>query len=255
MPEHLADVAGVNPVWRWTTLVLLAGVAACIVVVQTRPPPPLPVAEPVAEVSPPRPAADPRLDRPVDRFDMDHVPLADALRRASATFGMVVRVEVDNPTRVPPGIPVTVHVRRPTLRQVLDATVGSAESPDPLGWVERGGQVVVTTRGAAEAASAVTRAYDVRPLVRELVDGRATLGPIPTRPTCFSGPGVAPTMPEDECVDAVRQTIVNCVDPPSWEENGGRVGSFSYLNGKLIVTQSVANQGAVERLLDRLARH
>jgi hypothetical protein len=55
-------------------------------------------------------------------------------------------------------------------------------------------------------------------------------------------------------VDALLASIQQEVDPSSWRDRGGDLGSIRELAGQLIVTQSAQNQQATAAYLDQL-RH
>lgn len=119
----------------------------------------------------------------------------------------------------------------------------------------------------------ITRVYDVRDLVFTLDKSEPStivpptrLGqrpPLPTQPkTSSTQPAASTSVDEDtpeslanQVVDLVRETV----DPDSWRDNGGAVGSIRTLRGVLIVTQSAENHRQIASLFEQLretrARH
>ena len=56
----------------------------------------------------------------------------------------------------------------------------------------------------------------------------------------------------NELVDQIVTLIQDIVDPESWRDNGGAVGSVRELSGQLIVTQTPKNLRALQALLEQL---
>ena len=56
----------------------------------------------------------------------------------------------------------------------------------------------------------------------------------------------------EELIEEITTLIKDTVDPDSWRDNGGSVGSIRELSGQLIVTQTPKNQREVVSLLEGL---
>jgi hypothetical protein len=84
----------------------------------------------------------------------------------------------------------------------------------------------------------VIRVYDVRDLVeRELV--------------------LSSKLKKDlasDTSDALIRLIQGTIDPTSWRDNGGSIGSIDALGGALVVTESPQNQDAIFALLVAMRR-
>ncbi len=250
---------GVSPAWRTLAFALLAGIVGYAALNRGGWSPPLPaVADPVRQVSPPPPPVDPRLGRVLPAVDFDRVPLADAVARLAAAgdhLTVICAWDGLRPNVPLQAVPVTVHLRRATVGQAFDTTLAAAGQA--LGWIERDGVVTVCDKGAADASRAVTREYDVRPVLRRIAAGMGLFGPQAEENLnqCFPVPGVAPTLSVSLALDEVKNVIQQQVDPNSWKDNGGEVGSIgpSVIAGRLLICQTPAAHVAVERLLADLA--
>ena len=111
-----------------------------------------------------------------------------------------------------------------------------------------------TTTAPADPRDTFTRVYDVRDLLVYVEDFTYEAGEdgFPA-----SGPGHPTTAAADAAAerrsrDRMRQLmadITGSVDPMSWRDNTGTVGSIRELNGNLVITQTAANH---ERILQKL---
>lgn len=71
-------------------------------------------------------------------------------------------------------------------------------------------------------------------------------------PTPASPPATQPGPSLEE--DALRRFVMDMVDPTSWLDNGGSIGSMGVMNGDLFITQTPANHAAIARLLADLRK-
>jgi hypothetical protein len=105
------------------------------------------------------------------------------------------------------------------------------------------------------------RTYELSELVQTIPDY-----PLPPEPANENAAGgaakIAPGQPNtpansgtpiyDEKLDSLIRLIEDTVDPASWKDNGGSIGSLSMLGRQLVVSQTADNQHAVQMLLDSL---
>lgn len=104
------------------------------------------------------------------------------------------------------------------------------------------------------------RTYDLSEFVQTIPDY-----PLPPEPAnenaqttaqtsvvASSGPanGSAPSVQEK--LDSLIKLIEDTVDPNSWKDNGGTIGTLRVLGRQLVVSQTADNQHAVQMLLDSL---
>lgn len=117
-------------------------------------------------------------------------------------------------------------------------------------------------------AQVETRVYDIRSLLLEVPDYRATFSDL--RSDDLYGPPVrkkaegvfgqdaasaqTPSRAEtrQRNVDAIIEIIETAIAPESWMDNGGDPGSIRQYAGQLIVTQTTENLSAIERLIGLL---
>jgi hypothetical protein len=123
---------------------------------------------------------------------------------------------------------------------------------------------------ADDAPLTATRVFDVRditlvaadyPLSGALVEPtaigqsfqvplRGNDSPNPASQGVFQAnpPARAPSAPIDTMMVAIEETV----DPPSWKFNGGTVGSYSTLNGELLITQTPQNLSKIDAIFTQL---
>src|SRR5262249_7074518 len=111
-----------------------------------------------------------------------------------------------------------------------------------------------------------TRRFANTPILRlERAGGEGT-GALPARPPASSGQGVfggggGGNFEEPEAepgefvgIETIIQIIQSTVDPESWREAGGNVGSIRPLGARLIVTQTLPAHRRLEELLASFRR-
>jgi len=64
--------------------------------------------------------------------------------------------------------------------------------------------------------------------------------------------GKAKGTPEKTPLDSIIKLIQETVDPTSWRDNGGAIGSIRGISGQLVITQTAENQAAIADLLMQL---
>ena len=57
---------------------------------------------------------------------------------------------------------------------------------------------------------------------------------------------------QDTIISQLSDLLVETIDPPSWVQNGGSIGSVRALGGMLIISQSPANHDALAKLLGEI---
>jgi hypothetical protein len=142
---------------------------------------------------------------------------------------------------------VDVDVRGMSLADALTLVLRSAG--DGIDWGIEGGVVVVT---AAYNVVRPTRVYDVRDIIDGEVARRVALeGPPATFPAENERRA---KVAREECTTRLKDLLIASVEPKSWNEVGGSIGSVQELNGRLIITQTWQNHRELEALLDGLRR-
>lgn len=133
-----------------------------------------------------------------------------------------------------------------------------------LGWAGS------TVADEGESPSGIeTRVFDIRPLLLEVPDYRATFSDL--RSDDLYGPPVGPAVSDPnfeapsqatparatadtrrENAEIILEMIRDVVDPYSWIDRGGDVGSIRFFAGQLVVSQTAENLARIEHLLDLL---
>lgn len=126
----------------------------------------------------------------------------------------------------------------------------AASQPRPATSAEPGPAAVVAT---------VTRVYDVRDLLIDVPNFTDSpdidLSPPIDRPAgegaVFPGIGGGEDVGKtrEELVDDITRLIQETVEPESWQETGGSVGSVREIQGRLVVTHTPNTQKLVEQVL------
>ncbi len=173
---------------------------------------------------------------------------------------------------------VPLSVLLDNIVREIDASGGTT-----LGWAVDRGVVIITNRAALDRQT-MLRAYDVRDLIESgyairrfastpslglATTGREWVGGDPVAKVAGGGGlggglggggGGGGSIFGDEADDPTRmekiESLVDLltqqVDPDSWLDNGGAIGSVSVRDGVLLVRQSLRNHTDVRALLDLL---
>lgn len=174
----------------------------------------------------PDPVLEKRLKKVVIRADR----LEEALRQFRQQAGVqIVWSQDDLP--VMSGEPIRMEMTDVTVAAGLRRLLSDGLQPPAVGT--RDGVVVLAKTGGP------IRFYNVRGLL-----GAASR-------TGLTAPGAAPKTRETREEDLVL-LIQTHVDPDSWREAGGSVGSVTEWDGILIIRQSPENHRAIVRLLETL---
>lgn len=161
------------------------------------------------------------------------VPLEAAIEelRDRTHANIVVEWKQLEAAGVEPTAPVRVRLWDVTLDKALRIVLDDVDQN--LGFQEQGGIITISTRERL-ASKTVIQIYDIRPLV-DAMAGR-----------------VAPneTMTHADIIDSVIKLIEDIIDPDTWKDNGGSVGSIYAVPGLLVVQQTPSVQRKVQDLLE-----
>ena len=129
------------------------------------------------------------------------------------------------------------------LNHLLDGlSFGAGRKGERLGFSLDDDVVTISTRPDLDR-NTLTKVYDVRDLV-----GSPTAAPFP-----LVAAGTAAPLPPGTAQKKLSRLTdkLTAIDPDSWRDNGGRVGSVRHLQGQLIVTQTPRNQRVIRHVLER----
>jgi hypothetical protein len=189
----------------------------------------------------------------VDFRAMSLAKAIDTLRDQSKV-NIVVRWRTLEKARIEPASPVELRVANLRLQRVLELlgdVAGAGEAGMPLMARAERGVIILSTRADVETENLV-RLYDVRDLVESDAGLRLRLqiGQATTTPTTMPSP-------EERFSDSLAQlkhVIEESIDPNSWRDAGGTLGSIHDFNGQLIIAQTPAAHERIKRLLEELRR-
>jgi hypothetical protein len=155
------------------------------------------------------------LARRLDRFVAVGEPVGDVVQklRDRTELNIFVNWRALETQRVTKSLPVTLRLADVTAAETIDRLLATitGESIPPLGYTIDEGVVTISTREDL-AKNTLTRVYDVRAAITDPIDRAADVARVIRR--------------------------VQGLDPLSWRDAGGTVGSVRELSGQLIVTQT-----------------
>ena len=228
----------VSSVWRSIAIGLMIGIAAFAIDKHYRPKPPEPKWA-IRELQPttptPQSAPNPLLEEELGAVDFDQADLHQVLDwfRQHTELNIVSMLEEAH--RSFDIRPVTLHLKHVKLRRALDAAMQKASTSDTshvpgdaLRWYDDDGIVKISTEQQWAESHVVTVLYDVRPIMDHIAK-------------------------TDDRMGRLEKIIVDCIQPTTWKDNGGDIGSISDCAGQLIITQQPIAQSQIAALLKRLA--
>lgn len=205
-----------------------------------------------AEAPPPttQPAAaadaDAQLARVIPELELRGVTLEQAFERLRdlTRANIVVQWRALESAGLKRGDVVKLRLWDVTLARALPVLLAAAsDDSDMFGYAGADGIITVTTKDRLGGYHP-TRTYNVRDLILRMRRNDESL--YGTLPKQTSDKTV------DEYIEELGTIVRDTVDADSWRDNGGSVGALRYWAGRLIVTQTPANQRQVEGLLDQL---
>lgn len=164
----------------------------------------------------------------------------DVLRELTHT-NIVVRWPAVEAAGVARTTPVKLRLWDVRLGVALDALLDTAGGDKvPLTWHEDGNVIVVSTEADISQLFR-PKVYDVRDLLREM-NAAVNTDDVPEEER----------RTWQEAVDELVRLITEAVDPDSWRDAGGTVGSIREMGGRFVVSQTPEGLRKVERLLNDL---
>jgi type II secretory pathway component GspD/PulD (secretin) len=212
------------------------------------------------------------LERRLPELKLDAVPFSDVVDglRDLTNANIFVNWRALEAEGVDRAAPVTARLRDVKFSKALDtilADVGGGTVT--LGYTIDEGVITISTETDL-ARNTLTRVYDIRDLIVEIPDffdapqfqlGGTTAvsgggGGGGGSQSLFGGTGgqqggEGQTVREG-LITEITELIQETVDPESWREAGGSVGSIRVLGGNLIVNQTPENHRALTGLLEQL---
>ena len=164
-----------------------------------------------------------QLDRQLPEVQFDGVGLNDVIDflRDVSGANIVVNWKGLEAAGIDRNAPVTAKLRNVKFSKTLNAILDSAGGKSGLLVWRPEGNIITITAGS-EGGKVVQRTYDVHDLVAD--GGKA---------------------------DSLVRMITGSIDADSWKDNGGKTGTIKLEAGKLVVTQTEANQKSISNLLAR----
>ena len=162
--------------------------------------------------------------------------------------------------------PVNIRLSNVTFEKALKTILDYVGGFEPLGYMIDDGVITISTRDDL-ATKTYTDVYDIRDLivrVPNFVAPRLDLGAAGGEEGTTGGielfedeggdgeddEGNIPT--RAEIIFNITSLIQETIDPLSWQQNGGEVGSIRELHGQLVVTQTSQNHQSLINLIRKL---
>jgi hypothetical protein len=161
-------------------------------------------------------------------FDQAMVELGEL-----AHANVLVRIDAMRVAHVEPYEKVTLQLHDVTLRQALSIVIAEAEHRWPterLGFAVVDQIIVVSTYGDFEPLP-VTMTHNVRDLIAKQIS-RGDSAEIAS--------------------DKIMRAVMKSVEPDSWKDAGGTIGSVREVGGLLLVTHTALHQAEIADLLEKL---
>ena len=198
---------------------------------------------------------DRRLDRIAEAVDFDQAPLPAVLDWFHRTD------EINFNPHWPEGLPfafdapVSLHLRHVSYRHAFDALLVALNAEgNSVGWTEDNGLITIDLQKDLDEASAVTRLYDIRPILRNAF--RHTIPPTETATQWTFGPPPSKDAYQasfyQQHGDDLRALLAQHIEPASWRDNGGSLGLESQWLGFLLIHQTPRAHAKIAALLRSL---
>ncbi len=178
------------------------------------------------DVSPADLAAQRRLNEVLQEFSAQDEPLEKVLDRIRDDTKLPLAVDWDalNAAGIKRDAPITVSLSNNYVWSALKAILSKTGSAATYG-VKDGLIRITTGEQLSRQATTVVRSFDVRDMIMPPTSGNTAL--------------------RKELVGHLIDTIQSTVAPDTWESNGGKIGTISEKDGRLIVKQTKENMLAV----------
>jgi hypothetical protein len=194
-----------------------------------------------------------RLEKDIGGLEFDHEPLEKVIGVLQKRAGVSIAVNWDalKSAEVERSTPVTFWMFEGSFQRALSSLLlecGKGESL--LGYKVDGSVLRVSTREDLKKNDdlVVVRVFDIQDLLFQPGRVAPPFGGIPVIQQRKAKAEKTRGMILREIVD----TIMTTVQPQSWRDKGGKVGTIREMNGQLIIKQTMENQRAVHQLLNQL---
>ena len=163
---------------------------------------------------------------------------------------------------------VNVHLADVTLRKAIRTILEDVGGVNPLAFVVDEGVITISTKDDLSRQT-VTRVYDIRDLIVSIPsftgpaisltttsggnNNTGSNGPFGgNNTTSGNNAGGNNESSRTELITSILDLIRSTIDPTSWRESSGEIGSISELGGQIVVTQTAENQRSLLDLLSKL---
>ena len=92
------------------------------------------------------------------------------------------------------------------------------------------GVITISATGGASVEDSVRKTYDIRFLLPEKLEAGA----------------------QQKRISALREMVVESIDPASWGDHNGKLNTVTVMDGTLVVVQTERNQNAIENFIKHL---
>ena len=182
-----------------------------------------------ADTKAPPPVGADDLKRKISKVAFSKTPLSQVFQRLRDDFKVNISVHwlYLKAAGIDKKKTVNLHLADVSLARVLLGVLEEV-APGKLGFEVRNGVLVISSREALDAHT-ITKTHQIQGLLKK-----------------------SKTRTPAEQTQAVADLIEKTVDPTSWRDKGGNVGSIRVTSGRLVITQNKRNQEAIAKLLKKL---
>jgi general secretion pathway protein D len=210
------------------------------------------------------------LERRLPELKLDNIPFTDVIDalRDLTNANIFVNWRALESEGVDRAAPVTARLRDVKFAKALDTILKDVGGGTVnLGYTIDDGVITISTQTDL-AKNTLTRVYDIRDLIVEIPDfadaPQFQLQQSNTTSGRGGGGGGSQSLfgqnneqgqgegDRAALITEIQELIQETVDPESWREAGGSVGSIRVLGGNLIVNQTPENHRALQGLLEQL---
>lgn len=208
-----------------------------------------------------------RLEQKLAKLDFAGIDFKDVVQFLREVSNVSIHVKwaaleavgIDQSTKV------NVHLTNVTLKKAIRTILEDVGGVNPLAFVVDDGVITISTKDDLSRQT-VTRVYDIRDLIIRVPNFE---GPKLSLTTSAgdnnAGDDSGPFGDDDddddtgnneptraELITSILELIRSTIDPTSWRESAGEIGSIKELGGQIIVTQTSENQRSLLGLLSML---
>jgi hypothetical protein len=194
-------------------------------------------------------------DRRID-FDCHHVTLPVALKSLADRAGLSLQIDPSddlNSTRF-----IELHLHQVKIADAVSAALFAYNPNAGLCWTATNRTLCIASVYDPEKSSqTIVKVYDINPLLPNgftPVSGAVISNQNQAQTMTISGTPIiiTPAFLQSLATDEIKKLITDQIQPSTWKDNGGDIGSIGSIAGLLVIEQTPTAHHQIERLLHLL---